>query len=389
MAQSTTCKLEKFRVPEEKALRASLMKYLEGDKYKWLREQWVPKLLEIAGDETPAIGIAMRVVGTLAQLGREASHMKEKPLKRDALDKIYVTRDLELFGLFFESKEVAEKAWMQLPPLTPDRLIRSTDLASAVLAPMPCKVISTTGDSNKAGGPEKELKDKGSSTVDGSSSCGPPWSGPCDQPPSFPSLNSTSFGIVHYSEDEGSSTSSRPKQEGSSTVDGSSSCGPPKSGPSTTPYGQPPSLPSLNNTSFGIVHHSEDEESSTSSRSNHEGPNRVYHFQSFGPPGSDQFPSSSGSLPLVFTHPSACGLPTPFAHPPSSDSPGVTSYADTEQSKDGRSSSSNRSKRPWAKFGLVMDGEPMVDDDGVVFETPGFLNRLAAENNKCDGEEET
>ncbi|KAK9444913.1 hypothetical protein VB005_01372 [Metarhizium brunneum] len=375
-------KPKKFRVPGTKALEASLMKYLEDEKYAWLRKHWIPKLLEIAGEERPAIGVAMHIVGTLAQVGTEASHMEEKPLKCDALDKIYVTRNPKLFGSFFESKEVAERAWKQLPPSTPGKLIWSTKKSSAVLAPMDAEVFFTSREINTAGRPEKELKHKESSTFDGSSSCGRPRSGPstapCDRPLSFPSLNSTSFGIVNYSEDEGPNT-----------IDGSSSCGPPGSGPSTAPYGQPSPFPSLNNTSFGIVRHSEDEESSTFSRPNPGGPNRVYHFQDFGPPGFGQFPSSSGSLPLVYTNPSACGLPSPFAALPSSTSPGVTSYADTEQAKDERSSASNRAELPWAGFGPSMEGGPLVDDDGVVFETPGFRNRGAAKGNKCDGEEET
>ncbi|KAF5122619.1 hypothetical protein E5D57_013105 [Metarhizium anisopliae] len=382
MPQGTVSELEKFRVPGTEALEARLMKYLEVEKYAWLRKHWIPKLLEIAGNEKPAVGIAWHIGGTLARLGTEASHMKEKPLADATLDKIYANQDLELFGSFFESKEVAEKAWKQLPRWMPGTLRRSTGRESKLLAPVYVEVIFTSRGSNKAGGPGKELKHKESSTFDGSSSCGRPWSGPStapwDQPPSLPSLNSTSFGNVHHSEDEGPNT-----------VDGSSSCGPPASGPSTAPYGQPSPFPSINNTSFGIARHSEDEESSTSSRPNPGGPNAVYHWQESGPPGFGQFPFSSGSLPLAYTHPYACGLPSPFAALPSSTSPGVTSYADTEKAKDERSSASNHSERPWANLSVPMDGEPLVDDDGVVFETPGFRNRAAAKGNKCDGEEET
>ncbi|KAK8917764.1 hypothetical protein H634G_10650 [Metarhizium anisopliae BRIP 53293] len=370
MPQGTVSELEEFRVPGTEDLEARLMKYLEGEKYAWLQEHWIPKLLAIAGKKKPAVGIVWHICGTLAQLNREGSSMPEKPLTPDTLDKMYATQDLKLFGVFFESKEVAEKAWKQLPPWMPDKLMTSADLASAVLAPMKAKVIFTSRYSITAARPEKELKHKESSTFYGSSSCGRPRSrpstAPLDQLSSFPSLNSTSFGIVNPSEDEGPNT-----------VEGSSSCGPPASGPSTAPYGQLSPLPSINNTSFGIARHSDDEESSTSSRPNPGGPTAVYHWQEPGPPGFGRFPFSSGSLPLVYTNPSACG-PTPFAAVPSSTSPGVSSYADTEKAKDERSSASNRSERPWAKFSVRMDGEPLVDDDGVVFETPGFRNRGAA-----------
>lgn len=352
-----------FRVPGTEDLEARLMKYLEGENYAWLRVHWIPKLLEIAGEERPAVGIVWHICGTLVQLHREGSRMTEKPLTPDTLDKMYATQDLKLFGVFFESKEVAEKAWKQLLPWMPDKLKTSADGASAVLAPMDAEVTFPSRYSITAWRPEKELKHKESSTFYGSSSCGRPRSGlstaPWDQLSSFPSLNSTSFGIVNPSEDEGPNT-----------VDGSSSCEPPASGPSTAPPGQTSPLPSINNTSFGIAHHSEDEESSTSSRPNPGGPSRVYEF--------GQFPFSSGSLPLAYTHPSLCGLPIPFAAVPSSTSPGVSSYADTEKAKEERSSASNRSERPWAKFSVPMDGEPLVDDDGVVFETPGFRNRGAA-----------
>ncbi|KID62511.1 uncharacterized protein G6M90_00g106610 [Metarhizium brunneum] len=428
MAQSTVSKLENFRVPGTEALEARLMKYLEGDKYTWLRENWIPKFLHLAGSKEPAVGIAWIICGTLAQLNREGSHMKEKPLTPDTLGKMYATQDLKLFGVFFESKEVAEKAWKQLPPWMPGKLMTSADLASAVLAPMKAEVTFTSRYSITAWRPEKELKHKESSTFHGSSSCGRPRSGlstaPLNQLSSFPSLNSTSFGIVNPSEDEGpnivdgssscgppaSGPSTAPygqaspfpsinntsfgivnysEDEGPNTVDGSSSCGPPASGPSTAPYGQPSPFPSINNTSFGIVRHSDDEESSTSSRPNPGGPAAVYHWQESVPPGLGLFPFSSGSLPLVYTNPYECGLPSPFAALPSSTSPGVTSYADTEKAKDEPSGTSNRSERPWANFSVPMEGEPLVDDDGVVFETPGFRNRGAAKGNKCDGEEET
>ncbi|KFG78756.1 hypothetical protein MANI_005143 [Metarhizium anisopliae] len=362
MPQGTVSELEEFRVPGTEALEARFMKYLEGENYAWLRVHWIPKLLEIAGEEKPAIGVAMHIVGTLAHLHREGSLMKEKPLAHNALHKMYATQDLELFGVFFESKEVAEKAWKQLPPWVPGNLRWSAKLASAVLAPMDAEVTFTSRYSITAWRPEKELKHKESS-IYGSSSCGRPRSrpstAPLDQLSSFPSLNSTSFGIVNYSEDEEPNT-----------VEGFSPCGPPASGPSTAPPGQLFTLPSINNTSFGIAHHSEDEESSTSSRPNPGGPTAVYGF--------DQIPFSSVSLPLAFTHPSLCDLPTPFADVPSSTSPGVSSYADTVKAKDERSSASNRSERPWVNFSVRMDGEPLVDDDGVVFETPGLRNRGAA-----------
>lgn len=370
-----------FRVREEEALRTSLMDYLKvddkDDKYEWLREHWIPELLAMAETELPAGSIATWMRGTLSALVHHCSHMNPKP---EFLDKISITQ--EFFRLFFDSEGVADEAWEQIPERTAWLVGNAKDYTSKQVNPIYCQVVFTSRGSNKAGGPGKELKHKESSTFDGSSSCGRPRSGPStapwDQPSSFPSLNSTSFGIVNPSEDEGPNT-----------VDGSSSCGPPASGPSTAPYGQPSPFPSLNNASFGIARHSEDEESSTSSRPNPGGPNAVYHWQESGPPGFGRFPFSSDSLPLAYTQPSACGLPTPFAAVPSSTSPGVTSYADTEKAKDERSSASNRSERPWARFSVPMDGEPLVDDDGVVFETPGFRNRGAAKGNKCDGEEET
>ncbi|KID84347.1 hypothetical protein MGU_08433 [Metarhizium guizhouense ARSEF 977] len=409
-------KPKEFRVREAEALRTSLMEYLQGDECKWLREHWIPELLDIAGTELPAGSIAVWIRGTVSLLVKDGSRMDPKP---EVIDKIYITQ--ELFRLFFDSKEVADEAWEQIPECTARLLETAKDYTSRQLEPMLCKVLFTSEDSNKAGRREEEFKHEARSTVIGFSSCGPPGFSDSSSGlrPLSPSPDGTSSGDADQS--EGSSTFSRSKHEGPNKVDDFPSHGnlryglfPDSSGSFPNPFNRPPSvyglppsftqLPSSfaqppsstspDGTSSGVADQSEDEGSSTFSRSKHEGPNKVYNFSSGGPPGFGLFPYSSSSLhcpfkpPSVYGLPSASGLPSPFAQLSSSISPGVTSYAVTEQSENEGSSTSNRSKHPWDNFGVRMNVK-LVDDDGVVFESFSFENHYAAKENECDGEEET
>lgn len=280
----------------------------------------------MAGEDTYPSVIAMWIRDAVSILLKDCSCMDPKAIVPGAVDKIYITQ--ELFRLFFDSEEVADEAWEQIPSRTAYLQEAAKDSTYQNPRPMRCELRLLTAGGNRAGGREEEFEHEAPSTVIGFSSRGP-----------------RGFGL---------------------------------------PVAPCPLSPSPDGTSYGVAEQSKDKGPSTFSRSKHEGPNRVYCFSSRGPPGVGIFHFPSGPLP------SASGFPSPFVLLPTSSYPSVTSYDAAEQSEDEGSSISNRSEPTfWAKFGLVMDGMQLVDDDGVVFKTSSFLNRLAAKKNKCDGEEET